>query len=70
MQFKLKIAVVILAAASHVVAAPPATNPSVQPATLPGVSKAEQLFKDGTDAMFQSQYPKAIELLEIANEMV
>ena len=66
MKTKLSIAVLMFAATSTLHAAPPTTNPLVQPATLPGISKAEQLFKDGTDAMFQSQYPKAIELLEKA----
>ena len=66
MKIKLKIAAVIVAAVTAVKAAPPATNPSTLPSTLPAMSKAEQLFKEGTDAMFQGLYPKAIELLEKA----
>ena len=66
MKIKLRLAVVILATAATANAAPPSTNPSTLPSTLPAISKAEQLFKEGTDAMFQGQYPKAIELLEKA----
>ena len=47
-------------------AAPPATNPVVAPATQQVASKAEQFFKEGTDAMFQGDYAKAIDLLEKA----
>jgi tetratricopeptide (TPR) repeat protein len=66
MRINVKLAAIILTAASAVRAAPPATNPAPAPATLPAISKGEQLFKDGTDAMFQGQYAKAIELLEKA----
>src|SRR5437660_4045461 len=62
MRMTIKFAVMMLAVAVTVRAAPPATNPATQPA----ISRAEQLFKDGTDAMFQGQYAKAIELLEKA----
>jgi tetratricopeptide (TPR) repeat protein len=66
MRTNFKIAALILAMALQIQAAPPATNPATQPATQPAISKADQLFKDGTDAMFQGQYPKAIDLLEKA----
>src|SRR5947209_16898196 len=66
MRMKIKIAAIILTAATTVRAAPLATAPSPAPATQPAVSKAEQLFKDGTDALFQGDYAKAIDLLEKA----
>src|SRR5438876_1313505 len=68
MNIKTKIAAVIFAASAAVHAAPPATNPVVAPATQQVASKAEQFFKEGTDAMFQGDYAKAIDLLEKASD--
>src|SRR5436305_13083778 len=67
MNIKTKIAAVIFAASAAVHAAPPTTNPVTVPATQAGPSKAETLFKDGTDALFQGDYAKAIQLLEQAS---
>jgi superkiller protein 3 len=64
MQLKLKLASLILAAAPLVGAAP-ATQPTTAP-TSQQSAKAEQLFKQGTDALFQGEYPKAIDLLQQA----
>ena len=63
---KLVAAILFSAVASVGYAAPPSTGPVVVPTTQNGVAKGELLFKEGTDAMFQGQYPKAIELLQKA----
>jgi tetratricopeptide (TPR) repeat protein len=69
MRLNIKLGAMILAATSGVYAVPatqPATSQPVAATTVPALPKGEQLFKDGTDAMFQGEYPKAIELLEKA----
>lgn len=43
------------------VAAPPTTAPVTKP--VDAVSKAEQLFRDGTDALYQGHHDRAIDLL-------
>jgi tetratricopeptide (TPR) repeat protein len=66
MGLNVKFAALALAAAAAVGAAPaPATQPATAPSTQ-AVARAEELFKQGTDAMFQGDYPKAIDLLRKA----
>ena len=48
-------------------AAAPTTAPTTAPAD--NASAAEKLFKDGSDALYQGQYDKAIELLTKASTM-
>jgi tetratricopeptide (TPR) repeat protein len=65
MRMKLKVAAVILAAAASVTRAAPTTVPATAPSTQ-AAAKAEQMFHEGTDAMFQGDYAKAIDLLQQA----
>src|SRR5258707_10122692 len=45
----------------------PAENQTIAPATQPaGPSHAEQLFQQGSDALFRGEYDKAIDLLKKA----
>lgn len=66
---KLSKIAILLAAVAPLSYAAPATQPTSQPASAPSTqaqSRAEQFFHDGTDALFQGNYPKAIDLLQKA----
>src|SRR5947209_128336 len=65
MRMKMKLAAVILATAASVTRAAPTTAPATAPSTQ-AAAKAEQMFHEGTDAMFQGDYAKAIDLLQQA----
>jgi tetratricopeptide (TPR) repeat protein len=63
MKLNLKIASLLLAA--PLVYGAPATQPTTAPSTQ-AAARAEELFQQGTDALFQGKYDSAIELLQKA----
>src|SRR5690348_4950446 len=67
MRTKMPITLVILILAAWTKPAfttPPATAPATQPAD--NLSKAEKLFREGTDALYQGKYDQAVDLLKEA----